>query len=112
MELAEHGAKRGRMGQACLEMRPKRAGPDRFDKLVRIEQARERFHADLAATEEPLKKELHSLERRERSDRRAAVRRDQCQGPTAVCRPERELLSDHPAHRNANDVGPVPGKII
>ena len=40
------------------------------------------------------------------------MRGDQRQSLAAVCRTERKLLSDHPSHRNADHVGPVPGKII
>lgn len=40
------------------------------------------------------------------------MRGNQSQSPAAVCGTEGELLSDHAAHRNADDVSAIPGKII
>jgi len=40
------------------------------------------------------------------------VRRHQRQAAAAAGKTKRKLLSDHPTHRNAYDVSPIPGELI
>ena len=47
-----------------------------------------------------------------RRDRGATVRGDQGQALATVRGTKRELLGDHAAHRDTDDVGPVPPKVV
>ena len=40
------------------------------------------------------------------------MRGDQGEAPATVRRAKRDLLSDHASHRNADDVGPIPPKVV
>lgn len=112
VELTEDGPKGGWTSEAHLQMRTERVGLHGFEKLVWVEQTRQRAQTRARSAEEPLKEELHALERRKGGNRRATVRRDQGEALAAVGRAERELLSDHAPHRNADHVRSVPREVI
>jgi len=112
IELAQHRSESWRVPEAYIEMRADRVGPDRFEKIVGIEQTWQRTHPVLGTAKEPLKEEPQPSGRREGRDPRATVRRDQRQTLATVCGTKGELLRDHAPHRHAHDVGPIPTKVV